>query len=380
MASTDLSSVSEGTGSICDAVTLPALWPTVEGKLRTALEGELYLFDFDRQGRHSARWCSRASAEAPLLYLSRAVTTSERSVLSYLLHDAPCGELHDCQQLALRQSEPLAITARGSMRYATAEGWISVVHRSAAHIVLLVYLKLPKSGHTDPIERNFIATLAHELGHRLPAVDLIDEQRNALDAQMTLNSLSREATFLLNAEHRLVTQTPSARAVLDRHDLFQMKGEQFTAVHKDIEDAIYLVASKLTESSSHFRLMEHNFVGREIPVRILDTDENGVQRLIEVGPCEDDAHIHKYIYVTVRTPLTIPREIAKTLQHYYALSESEARLSYYLAVTASLPKTLELLSITRNTGKTHLRKIYEKTGTNSQLELCQLISSLAALY
>ncbi|MFN3497076.1 MAG: helix-turn-helix transcriptional regulator, partial [Pannonibacter indicus] len=87
-----------------------------------------------------------------------------------------------------------------------------------------------------------------------------------------------------------------------------------------------------------------------------------------------------HVLIRIHLPRNLPEEIGTALQAVYGLSKSEARLAFFLVVSGSLTDTLDSLSVTRNTAKTHLRRIYEKTGTRSQLELAQVIFRLASLY
>lgn len=84
--------------------------------------------------------------------------------------------------------------------------------------------------------------------------------------------------------------------------------------------------------------------------------------------------------IRIHLPRGIPAGINTALQSVYGLSRSEARLVQLLVASGSLTETLDTLSVTRNTAKTHLRRIYEKTGTRSQLELAQTVYRLASIY
>ncbi|MCV0427086.1 MAG: hypothetical protein K5905_16605, partial [Roseibium sp.] len=76
----------------------------------------------------------------------------------------------------------------------------------------------------------------------------------------------------------------------------------------------------------------------------------------------------------------LSEEIEGVLQDHYELSQSEARLARQLTLTGSMSSTAVSLGITRNTAKTHLRRIYEKTGAHTQLQLARLVHKLSGLF
>jgi DNA-binding CsgD family transcriptional regulator len=75
-----------------------------------------------------------------------------------------------------------------------------------------------------------------------------------------------------------------------------------------------------------------------------------------------------------------PEEVEIFLQDHYELSHSEARLAWHLTMTGALSTTIQDLGITQNTAKTHLRRIYEKTGAHTQLQLARLVHRIARLF
>src|SRR5262245_9999846 len=63
----------------------------------------------------------------------------------------------------------------------------------------------------------------------------------------------------------------------------------------------------------------------------------------------------------------------------YGLTPAEARVALCAASGATIPETAQHLSVSPNTVKTHLRKVFAKTGTNRQGELSRLIASIGLL-
>jgi DNA-binding CsgD family transcriptional regulator len=57
------------------------------------------------------------------------------------------------------------------------------------------------------------------------------------------------------------------------------------------------------------------------------------------------------------------------IQQLYGLSGAEAKLCVAFLETGSLPLTVDRIHVSRNTAKTHLKRIFEKVGVRSQAEL-----------
>ncbi|WP_162901316.1 hypothetical protein [Breoghania sp. L-A4] len=76
---------------------------------------------------------------------------------------------------------------------------------------------------------------------------------------------------------------------------------------------------------------------------------------------------------------TLGPNVELLIRDCFSLTRSEARLAASLARSGTLEETLGDLSITRNTAKTHLRRIFTKTATRNQVELVRLIAALQSV-
>jgi DNA-binding CsgD family transcriptional regulator/PAS domain-containing protein len=63
----------------------------------------------------------------------------------------------------------------------------------------------------------------------------------------------------------------------------------------------------------------------------------------------------------------------------YGLTPAEARVALVAASGATIPQTAHRLNVSPNTIKTHLRKVFAKTGTNRQTDLARLVASIGVL-
>jgi DNA-binding CsgD family transcriptional regulator/PAS domain-containing protein len=63
----------------------------------------------------------------------------------------------------------------------------------------------------------------------------------------------------------------------------------------------------------------------------------------------------------------------------YGLTQAEARVALVAASGATIPEAAYRLNVSPNTVKTHLRKVFAKTGTHRQTELARLMASIGLL-
>ena len=88
----------------------------------------------------------------------------------------------------------------------------------------------------------------------------------------------------------------------------------------------------------------------------------------------DLRHLERPLAALFVTDPDRPQEApAELLQRLFGLTAAEAVVAERLAAGQSLPQTAEALGVTRNTVRTHLRRIFSKTGTSRQAELVKKI-------
>lgn len=75
-------------------------------------------------------------------------------------------------------------------------------------------------------------------------------------------------------------------------------------------------------------------------------------------------------------PKQPPQVPAAWMMDGYGLTSAEARVALVASSGLSIPETAARLGISPNTVKTHLRRVYEKTGTARQAELSRLVAMI----
>lgn len=77
--------------------------------------------------------------------------------------------------------------------------------------------------------------------------------------------------------------------------------------------------------------------------------------------------------IFISNPDRLTRNDVKSLGNLYGLTPTEARMATHIAAGLSIEMSAEEMGVTRETARTHLKRIFGKTGTNRQGELVALL-------
>jgi DNA-binding CsgD family transcriptional regulator len=127
--------------------------------------------------------------------------------------------------------------------------------------------------------------------------------------------------------------------------------------------------------------LDHDRVGapRSFAARSGDGASPMIANLVPIRGAARDMFV-RCAAVLVMTPVGSPQAPATELvQSLYDLTPAEARVARGLVAGKNLEDIAAEQSVSRNTVRTHLRGVMEKTGCNRQAEVVALLSGLAAL-
>jgi DNA-binding CsgD family transcriptional regulator len=120
--------------------------------------------------------------------------------------------------------------------------------------------------------------------------------------------------------------------------------------------------------------LEGEFAGRararEFPI-LLGEDEAGRQRYC-MAMVQDGE-----VFVALDNPARIDRRL-RLANVVYGLSEAQLRLAREIVGGLALPAAADKLGISPNTARTHLNRIFEKTGVNNQAALVRCLLTVGA--
>ena len=204
--------------------------------------------------------------------------------------------------------------------------------------------------------------------------------------QAFLSALEGPAV-LIDAQRRILAQTSSGAdvlaglgAALMRRGSLALRNRQIETCLTDLQAAYQPDTDK--NPSPDVQAEEDPAVSEVRSVFV--AGEDGFPKRISIAavtpPGNPAATELPWFLLRVRESADIAEAVEQCLQAGYDLSQTEAHLARHLTVTGSMNATIESLGITRNTAKSHLRRIYDKTGAHTQLQLARLVHRLAKLF
>ncbi|SHL51086.1 helix-turn-helix transcriptional regulator [Roseibium suaedae] len=367
------------------------LWPEAIKQIERSCNCLCFMIELTLNGVHTERFCASETAADLLHYLRTTWVDGGQDTQSFLLREAPVH--YPFCKIALTGLDPLtvddgiAFENRGIREW---PGLIMPVLRNGPTVVLFSCL-WPSVSASVIRPENVMPTFARmgkSVASSLQSGYELKRQSDQNTALLAFASAQRQASCLIDDELAIRFKTPTFEQVLRDGDIFVYDGTRLHPLRKDLESALsglFDTAVDSTPVSSHdleevsqdkqsLLLMRKNESLCQVMLRRVQPGTAPFQ-----GDDKPDAGQRSFVLIEVKEPTIVPAEIKSVLQGAFSLSQSEARLAYDLSAGGVLSETLERLDITRNTAKTHLRRIYEKTGTQSQLELSKLIHSLAGM-
>ncbi|WP_133192621.1 hypothetical protein [Labrenzia sp. 011] len=200
----------------------------------------------------------------------------------------------------------------------------------------------------------------------------LEQERSLIQVHRTLLSALGTPAILVNFEREILVQTPAALKMLEELGLATGAGRKLQVNNRQIETALQLLVS------------DHENPPRKTP-SVYITGRNGCPKRVSIQTVAPPAYgsgeiVRPFFLIRIAETTPLSEDVESILHDHYDLSLSEAHLARHLTMTGSMNATADHLGITRNTAKTHLRRIYEKTGAHTQLQLARLVHKLASLF
>ena len=246
---------------------------------------------------------------------------------------------------------------------------------------LLSLWRSPKHGPLNKEAINLLETLlphiqtALHLRTRVAASDTSN-----LFSETTLEAMSI-AAFLVTREGRIRHRNQRAAAYLQHPNL----------QHPDLQhpDGLALLHGRLTTSNSlESAQLQQLIAGATsssrdgaLPGGAMKVSRNHAQPPLQIAVIPLPEHNliagdEPSALVFVSDPSSSPKPRAVIMRQLYRLSPTESRLADLLMEGCEVREAAELLSITLETCRFHLKRILAKTGTSRQTELLRLMLSL----
>jgi DNA-binding CsgD family transcriptional regulator len=371
----DTDQVSQLIGLIYDCVIDPARWPQAVQVLRNSLgfaNCSLSLVTLP-DGR-------------PLLNVQSGITAEWEAKIPLFSHGVPniWGGVQRMQQYPL--DEPIVNSEAVDPAIWAGNPWYEQWSRpqQLADVVAITFMRDPSSvgavafgihdtqGTITERQRIMLRLLGPHFRRAISISKLLDMQAVKVNMlQDTIDKFSIPILFV-DAALSLVQCNVAATELLDNQDIFTTRQNQIRLLHKDTTAALAEAVRRAAISD-----LELGQRGIGLPVR----RKSGAPAVIHVLPLRITgsyagvpANAVAALFVAGAT--ASPKMPAEALTVLYDLSPAETRVLELLVEGRTIAEASGELGISANTGKSHLQRVFEKTGANRQVDLVRLISSL----
>ena len=365
----------------------PDSWHQTLVQIEKSCRWRVYLLELTSDGRHTGRYCKHEDAADLIDYLSSFSARTGQNGFQFLLHEARAFYPYSRENLDRGKFKSFYGTGTKVHEFGIYPGYITLLNRNNGRIILLCCLFVSEIDD-DAISRQMLPTFERLSKAISLTLDLIYRFEHENMRQQALHALMQnrsQSSFLIGTDLSIKVSTPACQKLLSDGDVFAKEEDRLVPLRKDVESALHFVCSEISDRINTDRPAEIEPATTPLAEQslLLSRADDRLARVLvrsilpKARPIKHRSDA--FILVEVRDQLQLSEDVNGLLKSCFDLSEKEAQLAYFLTTTGSLTATLDLLGITRNTAKTHLRRIYEKTATQSHLELSKLLHGLSGL-
>jgi len=246
------------------------------------------------------------------------------------------------------------------------------LERSSARTTILQVMRGRSRGTVDDAMRERMRLIApHIQRSRVMGRQIRARSHTVTDLAEVLDGLST-AICLLDAEGRVVHPNASCRKLLAEGDLLAMVGERIVArntqADKIFRSMLDAVAGGGTSSADGPTIALMTSVGGEhyLAHALALTHERGVRRDAAAA------------VVFLQKASLVPQIATTAIAAAYRLTPSEMRVLMAMVEVGGVPDVAAKLGIAETTVKTHLGRLFEKTGAGRQADLVKIAAGFAA--
>jgi DNA-binding CsgD family transcriptional regulator/PAS domain-containing protein len=360
-------------GEIYDAALDPAMWTHVIGKIAAFVGGQagrIYLKDVDRKFA-SRYFCFGMSPEHMESYLK-----------TYFRFDPMIGffmcDMKNIASYGDIVSYDEFYEGRFFREWMQPQGWIdaakTILEKSASCHACISILRGTTDGLVDDEMRRRMTMIVPHIRRSLLIGKTIElKQAEAESLAETLNSLSA-ALFLIDAKGRIVHTNDAARGILDANDFLRTIGGQLVARERHVDQALRQVFACADKGDAAvgiqgiaLPLVDH--VGERYVAHVLPLTGGMRRRAGAAYTAVAAMFVRK---ASIETPLA-----SAIIGRTYGLTPAELRVLLALVDVGGIREVAEELGVASNTIKTHVSRLFEKTGASRQVDLVKLVAGFS---
>ncbi|WP_298874614.1 LuxR C-terminal-related transcriptional regulator [uncultured Bradyrhizobium sp.] len=246
------------------------------------------------------------------------------------------------------------------------------LERSSARTTILQVMRGRSRGTVDDSMRERMRLLApHIQRSRVMGRQIRARSHTAADLAEVLDHLST-AICLLDAEGRIVHANAACRKMLADGDLLMIVGDRIVARNTQAEKIF----------RSFFDVVANSGAGAVDRRKIeLMTSADGQHYLVHAFPLTQERSLQRDGVATalfLQKAVMAPRLATEAIAAAFKLTPSETRVLTAIVELSGVPDIAAKLGIAGTTVKTHLGRLFEKTGAGRQADLVKIAAGFAA--
>jgi len=366
-------------------------WPGTLRLISASFRCRPYLLEFLDNGHHSGRYCEPRDAAELIELLGEISTEGGKSALTFLLSDAP---LHYPYWKSVRADCDLhqdgnenGVLTKNEPAIGTLQGLLTPVIRAGGTTVLFgCFFERQPSG---PPRRETVGPtfrrLAQSVTYALEVAYKLERAEETAETLSILVDRLDRACLLVHPDLTIAAESPAAASIFRNGSLLAQQGRSVASPNKRIERELLAASAELSHKLHKSRRSEDEEEASTGTRTLYERCGDGnLHRILLTGlvlPTQrgTDSHV-AFLLIQINAQSADMNALSQLMREIYGLSEREADLACQLVSSRSLQDVITAFGITRNTAKTHMRRIFEKTNTKTQLELANLIHGFSRLF
>jgi DNA-binding CsgD family transcriptional regulator/PAS domain-containing protein len=249
---------------------------------------------------------------------------------------------------------------------------LGIASRCGEEIWCLIALRPLEAAPFEGTDKRRLATLLTRLQCACELCATFAATRHEMEALGQLISALPEAILIVDAETRPLTVNRAAECLLERNDgLRRVNGMLVAESTPETHELRRLIAQAAGVSAVTNGAAGGNVKDGEIAISL----SSGAPLLLQIVPLRHTMvgrfGKRKHLAAVIARPI----ETARRLCAFYRMTPAESRLAALIFDGHSLVEAAADLHITKNTARTHMKRIYAKTDTHRQADLIRLLAN-----
>lgn len=229
-----------------------------------------------------------------------------------------------------------------------------------------------RQGHFEPDEQRLLEWLSPHLRRSVALGFRIDSYLAMQHAAFNVLELLADGVIVLDRRGRVLFANQAARS-FEADGLLHLRKVLATWSQPHSQRLTELVRSALQGAPGGSMSLPRHVDGQRLTILVSSIRSKDIGRLADAG-IKDAAVLLFVIDPANRRSIPLSQ-----IMDAYGLTQAEARVALAASSGSTILETAQLLKLSPNTIKTHLRRVFAKTATGRQAELAGLITAVGGV-